>query len=336
MQSPTTSFDRSGLLRVTADFALPVSLAPCVLCGGIDFEPLARQDRHLLGLITVGCRSCGLLQTNPRPDAAGLTEFYTLHYRQLYQGVQDPSSGYIAKFHKDERLRYTATHLMKALALNDRSVLLDYGCSEGSLFAGLRQAGFGGRLLGVEPNANFARFAAEAGSAEVAAAIDAFENIDAVVINHALEHLADPVGVLRDIALRLAPGGLLYLDVPDADRYAHVGDLHLAHIVHFTGRTLPALVSAAGFRVLSCEPHDPPHHPFSLRLLATRALPADALPGVALRSRNPASESDTWQHLRAMDGRAWRWVLSQRLARLGPVRMAYHQLRRWLAPRAGR
>ena len=331
MQSPPLPTGPQGLLRVTAGFEIPVSVAPCVLCGGSDFEPLARQDRHLLGLVTVGCRDCGLLQTNPRPDAAGLTAFYTHHYRQLYQGVHDPSDRYIAEFRKDERLRYTASHLMQALALNDRSVLLDYGCGEGSLFAALRQAGFGGRLLGVEPNANFARYAAEIGRAEVAPTIDAFDNVDAVVINHALEHLADPVGVLRDIARRLAPGGCLYLDVPDADRYAHVGDLHFAHILHFTGRTLPALVNAAGFRVVSCEPHDPPHHPLSLRLRAQPCVQAEATPRVC----SAATEAPTWQHLRALDARSWRWTLSQRLARLEPLRVAYRRLRRLTAPRVG-
>jgi len=299
-----------------------------VLCGGNDFEPLARQDRHLLGLVTVGCRSCGLLQTNPRPDAAGLTAFYTHHYRQLYQGVQDPSERYIAEFRKDERLHYTVTHLMQALALSDRSVLLDYGCGEGSLFAALRQAGFGGRLLGVEPNANFARFAAEIGRAEVAPTVDGFENVGAIVINHALEHLADPVGVLRDLARRLAPDGCLYIDVPDTDRYTHVGDLHLAHILHFTSRTLPALVTAAGFKVVSCEPHDPPHHPLSLRLRAQADVQASAAP----RDCSAATEARTWQHLRALDARRWRWTLSQRLA---PLHAAYRRLLRFAAPRAG-
>jgi SAM-dependent methyltransferase len=285
----------------------------------------------LLGLLTVGCRSCGLIQTNPRPSAAGLQTFYALHYRQLYQGVHGPSDGYIAEFHKAERLRYTATYLMKALALTDSSVLLDYGCGEGSLFVALRQAGFGGRLLGVEPNANFARFAAEQGRAEVFPSLDAFEGIDAVVINHALEHLADPVGLLRDIARCLAPAGCLYVDVPDAERYTHVGDLHLAHILHFTGRTLPALVNAAGFKLLSCEPHEPPHHPFSLRL---RAQP-DERAASESRPCNAETEAGTWQQLRALNARRWRWMISQRLARVGPLRALVSVLKRWSSPPAG-
>ncbi|KPF51159.1 hypothetical protein IP87_16520 [beta proteobacterium AAP121] len=296
-------------MRPLAELGLQLGSRPCVLCGGDAFETLARQDRHLLGLQTVGCTRCGLMQTNPRPDAAGLSAFYAQHYRRLYQGVHDPSDAYVAAYRKDSRLRYTVEHLLRVLRLHDDSLLLDYGCGEGSLFAAFREAGYAGRLAGVEPNPEFARYAAKNGRADVQPEVRTFQALDAVVINHALEHLADPVAVLRDLATRLKPGGYLYLDVPDADRYTHVGDLHLAHILHFTLRTLPVLVRAAGYEVLSCERHDPPHHPLSLRLLA-RSGP------VVAPACTADGEAGTWQHLRDLDARSWRWVWSQRLAPL--------------------
>jgi SAM-dependent methyltransferase len=315
-------------MRVSADIDLVVALQPCPLCGGLDFEPLAQQDRHLLGLSTVGCRHCGLIQTNPRPDAAGLADFYALHYRRLYQGVGAPSEQYVAQYRKDVRLRYTVQHLARVLGLGEHSRLLDYGCGEGSLFAALRASGFRGQLAGVEPNAQFARYAADTSQADVRPTIDGFEQLDAVVVNHALEHLADPVGVLGDIRNRIKPGGWLYVDVPDADRYAHVGDLHLAHILHFSLRTLTATAQAAGFEVVSCEPHDPPHHPLSLRLLARPAADG-AAPAPAY---SPATEAPTWRRLRAMHARRWRWTLSRHLARVRPLRAAYAAWRRWSQP----
>jgi 2-polyprenyl-3-methyl-5-hydroxy-6-metoxy-1,4-benzoquinol methylase len=317
-------------MRVSPDIDFPVALQPCAFCGGLKFETLARQDRHLLRLRTVGCSQCGLVQTNPRPDAEGLSAFYMHHYRKLYQGVTDPSLVYVSQYRKDERLRYTVQHLQAKLDLHPGSTLLDYGCGEGSLFAALRNAGFRGRLVGVEPNARFARYAEQAGDAEVHTDATLLRGLDAVVINHVLEHLADPVGVLRDLGARLKPGGWLYLDVPDASRYTHVGDLHLAHILHFTQATLQAVVQHAGFVVVNCEAHDPPHHPRSVRL---RAHPGQA-------GREPSTvcsasgEARTWQLLRQMDACSWRWTWSQRLARLGPVNTAYRTLRRWTTPAA--
>lgn len=315
-------------MRIAADQDLPIALQECPLCAHGAFEPLAHQDRHLLGLRTVGCRGCGLLQTNPRPDAAGLGTFYAHHYRRLYQGVADPDAAYVSTWRKGERLRYTAAHLMQALQLGSHSHLLDYGCGEGSLFVALRQAGYEGRLFGVEPNERFARFAAEHGRAEVAATLPDLRDLDAAVLNHVLEHLADPVGLLRSVRQRLKPGGWLYIDVPDADRYVNVSDLHIAHILHFTARTLPALVTAAGFEVVRCETHDPPHHPLSLRLQA-RPQPQPIALFPAAPASSPRTELTTWQHLRALDQRSWRWTLSQRLGRWGPLRRVYGTWQRW-------
>ena len=242
-------------MRVSSELELHVTEQPCPLCDERSFKKLASHDRHLLGLITVGCERCGLIQTNPRPDAQGLADFYANHYRKLYQGVTDPSQKYITQYRKDERLRYTARHLLSILDVDERSTVLDYGCGEGSLFIALRAAGFGGRLLGVEPNKNFARYAAEAGQAEVVSTLDLVERVDAVLLNHVLEHLADPVGVLADLGRHMSPDGRLYVDVPNADAYDHVGDLHLAHVFHFTRRTLQALVARAGFEVIHAPGH---------------------------------------------------------------------------------
>ena len=254
----------------------------------------------------------------------GLADFYAHHYRKLYQGVVDPSRQYITQYRKDERLRYTARHLLSALSIHEHSTVLDYGCGEGSLFAALRAAGFSGRLIGVEPNEKFARYAAEVGQAEVVSTLEGVEQIDAALVNHVLEHLADPVGVLADLGRRLKPDGRLYVDVPNADAYDHVGDLHLAHILHFTQRTLQALVARAGFDVIRCEAHEPPHHPRSLRLLArprARPLP-DRVNGHA------CDEAQTWQHLRRLEARSWRWTLIQHLSRVGPVRSVYRAMRK--------
>jgi SAM-dependent methyltransferase len=316
-------------MKIANGIELAIADHPCPLCGGRAFETLARQDRHLLGLQTVGCSGCGLVQTNPRPTDAALQDFYEHHYRELYQGVDDPDGAYIARFHKDERLRYTSAFLLSHLGLGDRSRLLDYGCGEGSLFVALREAGYQGALLGVEPNARFARYAAEHGRAEVQPTLDAFADLDAVLINHVLEHLTDPVGMLRQLRARLAASGRLYIDVPDAERYSSTGDIHLAHIIHFTQSTLMRTVVAAGFRVTHCERHDPPHHPLSVRLVAVRD-DADASlgPGLAVPATTATGEAVVWKRLREIDAQAWRWVAMKRLARIGPLRKAYRALNR--------
>ena len=297
-------------------------LQPCAYCGGLEFHVLARQDRHALKLQTVGCGSCGLVQINPRPDKPRLTKFYATEYRRYYQGVTDPSEKYVAALNKDKRLEYTVRYLQGALGLSERSRILDYGCGEGSLFIALRKAGFIGGLFGVELDQNFARFAQLHGKAVVSDKLDDFRELDGAVINHVLEHLPDPVELLARIATALKPNGMLYIDVPDVEEYTHTTDLHIAHLLHFSERTLRALVQKAGYEVLSCEKHSPPFHPRSVRLLA--CVSSNAADPV---KTSPDTEGRAWTALRRIAKREWRWTLRKRLADVRLVAVPYRYAR---------
>jgi SAM-dependent methyltransferase len=67
----------------------------------------------------------------------------------------------------------------------------------------------GSRFEGISPRRHFI---AEAGSLEVAS-----HAYDAVLASHVVEHLADPVGAVREWRRVLKPGGLLLLVVPHRD-----------------------------------------------------------------------------------------------------------------------
>lgn len=300
---------------------LEMRASPCPICAGEDFETLATGDRHGLGLVTVGCRRCGLLQTNPRPTAEGLQRFYAQHYRTFYQGVRKPSDEYVAANRKDVRLAYTVDFLQRALALGERHSILDYGCGEGSLFVALRRAGYAGQLVGVEADPEFGRYAAERGRATVHARLDDVGAVDAVVVNHVLEHIPDPVGLLRSLARHLNPGGAIYVDVPDAEEYGTIADLHVAHLYHFTGRSLACLAGMAGLVPHVCEKHAPPFHPRSVRLVATAGGPASAA------TPTPAGERAAWTQIRRLHRRSWRWTLRRRAAGLPALRQLYRWLR---------
>ena len=75
---------------------------------------------------------------------------------------------------------------------------------------------------------------------------------DLVTAHFVLEHVADPVAVLSDMARMLAPGGEVFFLVPDAE--ANSGDLLVVdHINHFTRSSLDALLARAGLRATLVE-----------------------------------------------------------------------------------
>lgn len=250
---------------------LELSTKNCPVCENKDFVQLNNNDRYEMGLITVGCNHCGLIQTNPRPSKTGIEFFYSQEYRKFYQGVSNPSEEYIQQNNKYERMTYLVSFLNKVVNITENTVILDIGCSEGAFFGALRKSGFSGKLYGVELNKAFAEYAATRNNAEVYSTInDLNVSFDLIVVNHVFEHLLEPQIFLHDIKRLLKDDGVLFIDVPDVERYSSIGDLHLGHLFHYSTRTLNNFLSKNEYRVELCEPHDPPHHPKSVRLLAKK------------------------------------------------------------------
>src|SRR5688572_22656405 len=200
------------------DFAL----VPCPICGGDDFEVLARNDRYFMGIQTVGCRRCGLVFANPQPTEPALDRFYREHYRTFYQRVDQPDVGYVRRLKKDERSGTTVEFLISRHALFTGAAVLDVGASEGAMLHAVAERVPDTVRVAVEPNPAFRAFA------ETYADCTAFESLsqvegrtfDLVILNHVLEHVREPVPFLRELAAIMGPEARLYIDVPSVLAYS--------------------------------------------------------------------------------------------------------------------
>jgi SAM-dependent methyltransferase len=104
-------------------------------------------------------------------------------------------------------------------------------------------------MTGVEPGEAYAAHARAAGARVLDALPEAdARGFDAITAHHVLEHLRDPVAVLRALVARLAPGGLVYLSVPDMGPNPRPAfdRLHFAHVHGFVPETLDLLAARAG------------------------------------------------------------------------------------------
>ena len=267
----------------------------CPVCDGDLFSILNRNDRYFMRLVIVGCNICGMIQTNPRPTEAGLVSFYKNDYRKFYQDVISPDQDYINQHNKQERLQYTICFLKNLVSYLPAVSILDVGCSEGALFSAFRGDGFVGALFGVELNQEFASYAEKKSGAKVYPTLAALtEPCNLIVVNHVFEHLLKPCDFLENIKYLMKKDGFLYIDVPDACEYRSLDDLHLAHIFHYTTRTLTRLVERWGFDVISCEKHNPPFHPKSIRLVAKKR----EVPGAVCTNSSPVTELAAWSRVK--------------------------------------
>lgn len=246
-------------------------MVDCPVCNGAEFVPLLSNDRYLMGLKTVGCKTCGMVLTNPQPTEDALRRFYEQDYRFYYQKVVTPSESYIKRYKKDLRAQLTADFLVRTKVLFDGVRVLDVGAGEGCILAAITNRFKAGAVLAVEPNPDFGRFAESYADCAVVpdlASVGELE-FDLVILNHVLEHIKKPHEFLLAIKRYIAPGGKLYIDVPSVEEYSSMDDFHIGHVNHFSSRSLKNLLLITGYEPYLIEKHTPVKHPRSIRCVCS-------------------------------------------------------------------
>jgi SAM-dependent methyltransferase len=140
-----------------------------------------------------------------------------------------------------------------------RGRLLDLGCWVGFLLAEARERGW--ETVGVEPSAFASAYARDELGLDVRRE-DLFAarlpegSFDAVVLGDVIEHLVDPGAALDRVAALLAPGGVVYLALPDAGSAlarrmgARWWSVIPTHVQYFTRASLTTLLRRHGFEPL--------------------------------------------------------------------------------------
>lgn len=250
---------RREVRRGLGSATLPVEhVSACPGCG-TRRRPrlLATVERMAIPHRTVLCPDCGLSYASSRMTRAATDGFYQgLYWRLLDSGAAFGDTS--------ERLaRGEAILSWTDQRVPGGGLVVELGCGPGYNLVPFQRAGF--RTLGYEPDARCAAFARERFHLEVRAGgldelVASGIGADLLVCAHVLEHFADPMGFLVSARNALAPGGVLYVEVPglrNLDHPSYGGNilsyLQIAHLFNFTRLTLTQLVEAAGFEVLAAD-----------------------------------------------------------------------------------
>lgn len=236
----------------------------CLLCGRGDAEPLAEAadpipaDGPGLRFAVVRCRHCGLAYTNPRPTAETIGRFYPPGYSPHEPKQRNRRNRRPSRFWS-RVLGYPCPERRGTLPFPRPGRLLDFGCGGGSYLA--RMADLGWQVTGLDASDEAVRTVrAELGCEALLGTLPhpdlAPGSFEAVTLWQSLEHVHDPLGVLREALRLLVPGGVLVVAVPNFDSPARgwFGERWQGydlprHLTHFTPGTLGGMLRAAGFRV---------------------------------------------------------------------------------------
>ena len=129
--------------------------------------------------------------------------------------------------------------------------VLDFGCGGGYLLSNYTCA----KKIGVEINPSARTVAAESGI-ETYASIQEVpsEYVDVIISNHAMEHVENPLEILKHLYRALKPGGTIVIVVP-CEQYTETAyhykenDIN-NHLFTWCPMTLGNLSKAAGFKVM--------------------------------------------------------------------------------------
>lgn len=173
------------------------------------------------------CVSCGTVQIMTVPDERTLARHYPEEYYSFAQRRKNPLAQWLIA-QRDRHVlslsnvggaligRFRMDPVLQVLArasLRPEQRILDVGCGVGRMLDRLARAGFSD-LLGVDPF--IARDVQTAAGVPIRKAQlgEISGSFDVIMFNHSLEHVADPVSVLKDAEARLARGGAIVVRVP--------------------------------------------------------------------------------------------------------------------------
>lgn len=252
---------------------VPKVMRPCPLCGSADQRTVCKHDRNFLGLTTVCCERCQFCFTNPYPDEASIDRFYEDIYRQTVKSEEVPDDQSKEARSRAARTSYYADLIFTQVP--DMRTYLDVGCGDGGLAEAISQRGRHIAIHLIEKNRSFLAFAEARSGGKGYTSIGELVNtsckLQVVSLIHVLEHFVDPLSVLREIRALADEDTRLIIDVPDAEQYASLSDIHFSHPSHFSTETLNTALRMSGFEVTHQQRHTPPVFPASILVVCQPA-----------------------------------------------------------------
>lgn len=226
----------------------------------------AKKDCNTPFSTAVRCPGCGLGALSPLPLAADVAPHYDLaaYYTHGESHIRPVPARTVDRILV--RLAWQVDHARPfdvddiAARLPAGGGVLDLGCGDAETLEAFHARGF--RVIGVDPDARSREYAAARGvrvlegtAEQLPGELDK-HSFDLVIMSHSLEHCLDPALSIANVARMMAPGGLAYIEVPNAGCHHFQTFLHCSemfdsprHLWFFTADALRNLAERSGLGV---------------------------------------------------------------------------------------
>jgi len=228
----------------------------CLICHSPQYDPylvVPNRFHPEEAFSLVQCSQCGFIFLNPRPDEKEMTNYYEEEDYQPHQ--QDPKnvSEYIY-----QKVRYWNSRYKRRMieSLTTRRTILDYGCGTGEFLLEMQQGGW--RTYGYEPAEKARHIAIQYGLTLLESLDQLSSPVDVITLWHVLEHIHEPISLLKHLKKILTAEGLLVIAVPNPlsidsrlFRKNWVAYDAPRHLYHFRPSDLESLLQPLGFRIVA-------------------------------------------------------------------------------------
>lgn len=291
----------------------------------LDVIPVTRGAKGRRVAFLAGCTACGLVFTNPMPTEEQQARYYA--DEGPYRAHKVEAAETKRRERKTGGRRATRTPRARDLLLDALvpyvpvhappigAKVLDFGCGDGKMLNPLQDAGW--ETYGIEPSTCVAftrhhRLSVPPPDGQ----------FDFVILHHVLEHVRDPLEILRQLSAACREGGALFISLPGLDALPVHGNFKYCldgrkHLMCFSEACLTTLLARTGFAVkarLQSKELDlalTDGQPLRLRLIAIRTAQPPPPPRAPL---DPAVDAlSRYARLRSPIGARLRSLLPVRL-----------------------
>ncbi len=239
----------------------------CFCCNSDKNELITNKGQFNIPLKMVMCSDCGFVFLNPRKSKEEYIHFYTNEYDKYYR----PSIiNFKAKTDNDTLGKVIKNRISSSLPKCNN--IMEIGSGSGFNLISLMEDYPDSNYYAIEPSES-SKTILERNNIKVIsndADSDWDKNerkYDLIIMRHVLEHMMDPISVLKKIANSLTEEGLFYVAVPNAYKPKSPFQeswVRFPHTFYFSPDTLTTILQKSGLEVVNKLVQGDEHNQYEL------------------------------------------------------------------------
>lgn len=225
----------------------------CFLCQTDEFKVISEKDRYGLFYPTGICLNCGHLQQTSYLNSESLNKFYEKHYRDIYK-TGNPEELFLSQYFE------AAKKIHSFIGDINIKNILEVGSGPGGILKYFEDKK-NSNVLGIDLDQRYLDYGIKNNLKLINSTVESFSSnnkYDLIIVCHVLEHLKNPISLLEQLKSFLNNDGTIYIEVPSLESVKDgaygknlQNYLHLAHVSHFTEKSIKDLINISGYKILN-------------------------------------------------------------------------------------